>query len=426
MDRRTFLRTAGLVGIAGASGCSLPFDSSPIPNGSDGNGSGETPTPELTPTPEPPDTRSGAALTGVYGGGDGLVANLENYSSWLGQKPAVALVFVDAFGPTSAKRGFVEGALTNIWKAGHVPLISWQPFEQKKNQTSETIEREIANGQYDDQLDEWASLLESWARPRGGNTRGRRFYFRPAHEMNGNWFPWSAVDATRIPATATPESGNPEGEDPTAGIPKDYVGMWRRLHKAFSETALDESDIQWMWSPNADEIGGIRAERYYPGDEYVDWVGLDGFNFGEAQKYTTGRSNWRTPQTVFDPMLSRMRELTDKPIALAEFASSSAMYTGSEIEHRPQKKAQWIEDAFAYVSENDIKMTCWFNVDKTGQDEGDWAVFGGARGTSQANVDGKQYPAYESYKQAISADKYLAALTEYPPLLTDDEFAGTF
>src|SRR5699024_1490916 len=123
MDRRTFLRTAGLVGIAGASGCSLPFDSSPLPNGSDGNGSGGTP--ELTPTPEPPDTRSGAALTGVYAGGDELVANLDSYSSWLGQKPAVALVFVDAFGSTSAKQGFIDGALTNVWKAGHVPLISW-------------------------------------------------------------------------------------------------------------------------------------------------------------------------------------------------------------------------------------------------------------------------------------------------------------
>ncbi|WP_256685312.1 glycoside hydrolase family 26 protein [Halococcus qingdaonensis] len=422
MDRRTFLRTAGLVGIAGASGCSLPFDSSPLPNGSDGNGSGETP--ELTPTPEPPDTRSGAALTGVYAGGDGLVANLDSYSSWLGQKPAVALVFVDAFGPTSAKRGFVEGALTNVWKAGHVPLISWQPFEPQKNQTSETIEREIANGEYDDQIDEWASLLDSWAHPRGDNTRGRRFYFRPAHEMNGNWFPWSALDATRVEATAAPETDDGDGEDPTAGIPEDYVGMWRQLYKRFSETKLDESNIQWIWSPNADEIGGIRAERYYPGDDYVDWVGLDGFNFGGSQQYSTGQSNWRSPAELFDPMLNRMRELTDKPVALTEFASSSIPSSGNG--HDPQQKAQWIDDAFSYVSENDIKMTCWFNVDKTGQDETDWAVFGGSRGTDQASVGGEQYSSYQNYKQALSADKYLAALPDYPPLLTDDEFAGKF
>lgn len=159
MNRRTFLRMVGLVGVVGASGCSTPFDSLPIPNGSDSDDSGDTSTPELTPTPESPETRSGVALTGVYAGGDGLVANLDSYSSWLGQKPAVALVFVDAFGPTSAKRGFVEDALTNVWKAGHVPLLSWQPFEPQKNRTSETIEREIANDEYDDQLDEWASLL---------------------------------------------------------------------------------------------------------------------------------------------------------------------------------------------------------------------------------------------------------------------------
>ena len=424
MDRRTFLRTAGLVGITGVSGCSTPFDSLSNPNGSNTNGTGGTSTPELTPTPEPPNTRSGAALTGVYAGGDGIVANLESFSSWLGQKPAVALIFVDAFGPASAKRGFVEGALTNVWKAGHVPMISWQPFEQKSNETSETIERAIANGEYDDQIDEWASLLESWARPRGGNTRGRRLYFRPAHEMNGNWFPWSAVDSTRIEATASPESDNEGGEDPTAGIPEDYIEMWRQLHKRFSQTALDESDIQWVWSPNADEIGGIRAERYYPGDQYVDWVGLDGFNFGGSQRYSTGQSNWRSPEELFDPMLGRIRELTDKPVSLAEFASSSVPNSGNG--HEPQQKAQWIRDAFTYVSENNIKMVCWFNVDKTGQDETDWAVFGGARGTSQVTVGGEQYPAYESYKETITSDKYLAALTDYPPLLTDNEFTGQF
>jgi mannan endo-1,4-beta-mannosidase len=430
MNRRTFLRTTGLVGVAGLSGCSTPFDSVSLPNatgGSDGNDSNEeTSTPELTPTPEPPETRSGAALTGVYAGGDGLASNLGAYSNWLSQKPAVAVVFVDAFGPSGAKRGFVEQALTSIWNAGHVPLLSWQPFEAQKNRTSETIERAIADGEYDDQLDEWASLLENWARPRGGQTRGRRFYFRPAHEMNGNWFPWSAVDSTRIETTAVSQTSNTGGENPAAGTPDDYVEMWRRLHETFGETALDESDIQWVWSPNADEIGGVRTERYYPGDSYVDWIGIDGFNFGGGQEYATGRSEWRSPETLFDPMLGRMRELTDKPVALTEFASSSAVYTGSEVEYRPRRKAQWIRNAFQYVADEDIKMTCWFNVDKTGQDESDWAVFGGARGTSRTTIDGEQYSAYRSYKATVTGEQYLTALTDYPPLLTDEEFAGQF
>ena len=424
MNRRTFLRTTGVLGAAAVSGCATPFDSFSVPNPIDGNGSDATQTPEPTPTPEPPETRSGTALTGVFPGGDGLAGNLSAYSNWLEQQPAVAVVFVDAFGPRDTKQGFVEGALTDVWDAGHVPLVSWQPFEQQHQQTSETIEREIAAGQYDDQLETWANLLDGWARPRGEETRGRRFYFRPAHEMNGNWFPWSAVDSTRISATPEPESGGGDGENPSAGTPEDYIGMWRRLHDTFSNTGMDATNVQWIWSPNADEIGGIRAERYYPGDEYVDWIGLDGFNFGGSQQYSTGQSNWRSPQALFDSMLNRMRELTDKPVALTEFASSSVPDSGNG--NRPQQKAQWIQDVFNYIADNDIRMTCWFNVDQTGAEESDWAVFGGNRGTSQTTIDGEQYHVYETYRQAVSADEYLTALTDYPPLLTDDEFAGQF
>jgi mannan endo-1,4-beta-mannosidase len=428
MNRRTFLRTAGLVGVAGVSGCSTPFDSITIPNPSDGSETNETQTstPEPTPTPEPPRTRSGAALTGVYPGGSNLTSKLATYSNWLSQKPAVAVVFVDAFGSRAAKKGFIEGALTDIWKAGHVPLISWQPFARKKQTTSETIEREIARGNYDKQIRTWAKMLDNWARPRGEETRGRRFYFRPAHEMNGDWFPWSALDSSRIETNVTPAPNPNGGPNPASGTPEDYVGMWRQLHRIFSNTGMDETNIQWVWSPNADEIGGIQTERYYPGDEFVDWIGLDGFNFGGSQRYQTGRSNWRTPEQLFDPMLNRMRELTDKPVALTEFASSSAVYTGSEIEHRPQRKAQWIRNVFSYVKENDIKMTCWFDVNKTGSEESDWAVFGGNRGTSRVTIDGEQYPVYEDYKRTITADEYLTALSDYPPLLTDAEFAGQF
>ncbi|EMA49248.1 MULTISPECIES: glycoside hydrolase family 26 protein [Halococcus] len=450
MNRRTFLRAAGVAGILGASGCATPFDSlggsgqngSSNGSGSDGsngsagmggssgsNGSNDstgTTTSPATATPEAPSTRSGAALAGVYPGGPDFASNLAPLTEWLGQPPAVALLFVDALGPTENKRRFVEGPLTNVWEAGHVPMISWQPFVPERQQTSEAIEREIAEGEYDDQLAEWASLLESWARPRGDQTRGRRFYFRPAHEMNGSWFPWSAVDSSRIESTPVPveDTGNATGgENPTAGTPQDYVEMWRRLYDAFDETDLDETDVQWVWAVNAEQVPSyLQTERYYPGDEYVDWVGIDGFNRGGTESY----SSWQSPTQLFDPMLGRLRELTDKPMALTEFASTSVVGGEGGTEPRPARKAEWIESAFTYVEENDIKMTCWFNVDKTGVDEADWAIFGGERGTGQVSASGTQYAAYEAYKRSVSRDGFLSALPDYPPLLTDDEFAGEF
>ncbi len=433
MNRRTFLRTAGLLGGAGMAGCATPFGPVSPPEHADGSGSdeGETQTPELTPTPEPPETRSGTALAGVYPGGpeSNLVSNLSLFGDWLSENPAMAMVFVDAFGPRAAKVGFVEEVMTDIWNTGSVPLVTWQPFLRQKQQTPEVIERQIAQGKYDAQIETWAQLLSAWSRPRGEKTRGRRFYFRPAHEMNGNWFPWSAVDSSRIDTNVgESESTDAPGPDPTAGTPEDYVEMWRRIHDIFSNTEMDETNIQWMWAPNVDEIGGVRTERYYPGDQYVDWVGLDGFNFGGTQIY----SDWRTPEELFSPMLNRMRELTSKPIALTEFASTSFVPAndgdGNETDgqYQPQRKAEWIEAVFEYVIQNNIKMTCWFNQDKTGGDEADWAVFGSSHGTSQTTIDDERYRVYDAYKQTATGPEFLHALSEYPPLLTDAEFAGQF
>ena len=475
MNRRTLLRTAGLAGIVGASGCATPLDSL---LGSDGNGSsgtdeangtvgslgsggtGGTDGPSgtagadgeiagtstaterdgtPTATPEAPETRSGAALTGVYPGGPEFVSNLTPYTEWLGQPSAVVLLFVDALGPTENKRWFVEQPLTNVWQAGHVPMISWQPFTDERGQTPETIERMIAEGEYDDELVEWASLLASWARPQGDRTRGRRFYIRPAHEMNGNWFPWGSLDATRIDATVTPVPGGSEnatetlpGASRAAGTPEEYVEMWQRLYEAFDETALDETDMQWVWAVNADQVPtDNRTERYYPGDEYVDWTAIDGFNFGATQSY----SSWRTPDELYDPMLGRLRELTDKPVALTEFASTSFIETASEGsdgesandgEYRPERKTEWIEAVYEYIDENDIKMACWFDVDKDGSDEADWSVFDGGHGTATVQLSGEEYRAYEAYKRTVTGERFLAARTDYPSLLTDAEFAGEF
>ncbi|RJT00357.1 glycoside hydrolase family 26 protein [Halococcus sp. IIIV-5B] len=425
MDRRKFLRDTSLAGVLGLSGCSTPFDGVSAPTPANGTGSSETPT--STPTPESPETRSGTALTGVYSGGPGsdLISNLDRFSTWLSQKPAVAMVYINAFIPRKNKKGFVKGALTDIWERNHVPLISWKPYSERKQQTPEDVEARIANGNYDDHLEAWATLLNDWARPRGEKTRGRRFYFRPAYEMNGDWFPWSALDSKEIAADAPSTPNSTTGQNPATGTPDDYIMMWRHIYDVFSETGLDETNVQWIWSPNAEDIGNIRAERYYPGDEYVDWVGLDGFNFGGSQRYENdSTSNWRSPNRVFGSMVKRIRDLNDKPLALIEMASSSVPDSGDG--YRPEKKAQWIQDAFEYVDENDIKMVCWFNVRKTGADESDWMVFGGKRGTSRTTIEGERYRVYGEYKRSVSASKHLAARTDYPPLLTDAEFAGEF
>ena len=292
---------------------------------------------------------------------------------------------------------FIDTRLTPIWEAGSVPILTWLPSIDPPNQTSSQIAREIAAGDYDPLLREWATRLSEWATDGNGNPQ-RRLYLRPAHEMNGNWFPWSAADS---PSTAS-----------------DYIAMWRRIHEMFSQSDLDESTIQWIWSPNADEIGEIRAEEYYPGDEFVDWIGLDGFNFGDSQSFW----NWRTPEGVFLDMLGRMRDLADKPVALTEFASSSSR-NGT---HRPTAKAVWIKKLFQFVDDQDICMTCWFNTEKSGPNESDWAVFGGERGTATHSTEGETYHTYDSYRSSLNSPAIIHGSTGSSPRLSAQEFMGEF
>ncbi|HET7325153.1 MAG TPA: glycosyl hydrolase [Halococcus sp.] len=321
------------------------------------------------------------------------------FTEWLNEPPALAMSFVDGLTSPRWISEFITTRMTPAWEAGCVPLVTWLPLAATENGSSEHIASDIAAGEYDSLIENWAAQLSNWAvADEQGETLGRRFYFRPAHEMNGNWFPWSAAASV---STAD-----------------DYVAMWQRIHDIFARTALDETTIQWMWAPNADEVGGIQAEAYYPGDAYVDWVGLDGFNFGGTQWY----SEWRTPEDVFLDMLRRMRNLTDKPAALTEFASSSYRDGAS----RPAAKAAWIEDAFAFVGDHDIRMTCWFNVEKSGADEADWAVFGSQRGTATEAIDGETYNTYDSYRATVNSPAIIHGNTNASPHLTEQEFRGEF
>lgn len=72
--------------------------------------------------------------------------------------------------------------------------------------------------------------------------------WRPFHEMNGDWFWWS-------------------GKDPDA-----FVRVWRHMFAYFSVTK-DLDNLLWVYSPNH----GDNTASYYPGDRFVDVVGLDAY-----------------------------------------------------------------------------------------------------------------------------------------------------
>lgn len=122
-------------------------------------------------------------------------------------------------------------------------------------------------------------------------------------EVNGSWFPWNG--------TYNRESGSYN----------DSVGRFRDAYRRIIRIAREEGayNIRWVFhvdpwdKPVAD---WNRFENYYPGDEWIDWVG--------ASVY--GRQIPSDPDAVsfryqMDWVYGRMRRMTDKPFIVCEFGN---------------------------------------------------------------------------------------------------------
>jgi mannan endo-1,4-beta-mannosidase len=314
-------------------------------------------------------------------GVNGKLENLPGVESWTGKTHAVQLLFRD-FCSAEANSVF-QVLLTTIWNHGAVPIFSWQPTADcaGKENTPNNIDTLIANGAFDSYLNDMAVRFRHWlAGPDGvyGNGDDRRVYIRLAHEMNGTWYAWSETTGKNW-QTGQPRPGN-------GNSPGSYVAMWRHVFAIFRAKGLDASHVQWIWCVNnADMKGSQPAEHYYPGDDYVDWVGIDGYN-----------KNKQSPEDVFDDMIQRVTSLTSKPLGILEVGVGK----GNQSEGYRNK---WIESAYEYFAHTNVKMVVYFN-------KADYVIYG------KHQLGG--------YKKAVTNPSYISGDRRNPRLLTDSQFEG--
>jgi hypothetical protein len=175
----------------------------------------------------------------------------------------------------------------------------------------------INSGREDDNIASVARKLAGMKRP---------ILLRWGWEMNGDWFAWD---------------GSHNGQN-AAG----YVKAWRRIHGIFQKNRT--TNVAWVWCPNwnnAPAASWNRFQNYYPGDEYVDWVGVDGYNFyGES------------PDTLFKGIIAAYGK--SKPIIVCETAAVS-------------DKAQWIGELGKWAGRTpELGALVWFDTDT--QDDSDY------------------------------------------------------
>jgi hypothetical protein len=201
---------------------------------------------------------------------------------------------------------FPTAQMQDIREYGAIPILSWSTAaspEETADQRPFQLAN-VVNGSFDPYIREFAEAARRWGHP---------FFLRFNWEMNGNWFSWS-------------QGLNGNG-------PGDLVAAWRHVHDIFA--SVGATNANWVWCPFADPTGKFgRIGRFYPGDGYVDWTCMDGYNWASNP---TNPHPWRSFDAIFAATYKKLIGLAPrKPIMLGEIAS-----TGLE-----RQKATWIRKMF--------------------------------------------------------------------------------
>ena len=267
------------------------------------------------------------STTQYFVNADGLAA----YENKIGRKLAIVMIFL-AWGKKESMQPFPKAWCQAMSEHGAIPHITWEPWDFVK--TSESYRNpKIAAGLWDDYIRSWARDIKAWGQP---------LFLRWGHEMNADWYPWAG--------------GICEGGAPA------YVAAYRHIVELFR--AEGASNVIWIWCPDTviwnSQQAPFKYEPYYPGDDVVDWIAFDGYNFAQDADPT---KPWVPFTKLYADIYERCSKLNTKaPFMIGEFASGE----------KGGSKAQWITDAYAAIQTQfpRIKAVTWFDIDK----ESHWPV----------------------------------------------------
>lgn len=223
-----------------------------------------------------------------------------------GVRPSMQNIFIKLY---SASFGI--DTLQGIDSGGMVPMITLEPWAVASKWTGNPQPQYrlsvLSSGRYDSEFSHIADVIRSFGKP---------VYLRFAHEMNGRWYPWA--------------------ESVNGNKPGDYVAAWRHVAGIFRRLSPNASLV---WSPNAIHAGDASLAELFPGDKYVDEVGMTAYGHGGSASHT------------MDATYQELVRLSRRPVILTEVGVDG------------HAKAKWIADFGRFVASHDrIVGFVWFNT----------------------------------------------------------------
>ena len=200
-------------------------------------------------------------------GGRGFELQLPQFQTDLGGRlPGVLNFYTDFRNPPPLT------IVQEIEATGSVPLISWGGRESCPDDSA------ISAGQYDQQIVQYANVLKNFG-----------------HPVFVRWF-WEMNFTENAKACLG-----------SAGAPG-YIAAWRHIYSLFHQAGA--TNVAFVWCPGLAGSGGVpRMIDYYPGADYVDWIGIDGY-LKDANNAASFAELFGTWYTTFVPF--------NKPLIVAE------------------------------------------------------------------------------------------------------------
>jgi hypothetical protein len=178
-----------------------------------------------------------------------------------GRRPNIT-VYYSPWG-TAFRARFVTAAA----QAGAVVLVHLEPWHASM--------AAIAAGHWDGYLRRFAAQVRHY---------GGQVILSFAPEADGGWYPWARHHA----------------------YPAEYRAAWRHVVTVFRDSGA--SNVTWLWDISGSRPGAAHVRYWWPGAQYVDWIGIDGYYVRPADTF----------KSVMGDTVRAVRRFARKPILLSE------------------------------------------------------------------------------------------------------------
>ena len=285
---------------------------------------------------------------------------IETFNDLVGRQHPIIMYFSDL---TMGLDGYLFDQLREKVDPIPIPYVQMDPVPNIRLW-------DVANGLYDAQLR---------ASAKGAKSFGNPIIIGFAHEFNLTYSPFY-------------------------GDPAAYIAAWRHVVQVFDQVGA--TNVQWLWPPNykSDRPGEPLSDfnLYYPGDAYVDWIAVYGFNWGNDFSKGPG---WVEYDYLFDDFMWNTACRYAKPLMVGPTASVEG----------PGSKAQWIANLYrGATTYPNIRAVVWFNdFAYNNPSEADFRV---TVASQYGAVPGPLAWYTSSYRNAISSPAYIDTAPSYQEL----------